>query len=158
MPQKYSFTTNWQFRASLPAVWNAIHQSLEWPEWWKGVLSVRELEKGDEDGVGGVREYTWRSALPYRLCFNMRLTDIVTHRYLRGEAYGELEGTGEWFFEENDGITYVKYNWTVFTNKAWMNYCSFFLKPAFNYNHDVVMRWGAEGLAKKLGAELISYR
>jgi hypothetical protein len=39
-----------------------------------------------------------------------------------------------------------------------MNYLSFLLKPAFNYNHDVVMNWGAKGLAKKLNAELISYK
>jgi hypothetical protein len=37
-----------------------------------------------------------------------------------------------------------------------MNYFSFLLKPLFKYNHDVVMRWGALGLAKKLDAELVS--
>ncbi len=37
-----------------------------------------------------------------------------------------------------------------------MNYFSFVLKPIFKYNHDVVMRWGAKGLAKKLGTELVS--
>lgn len=53
---------------------------------------------------------------------------------------------GEWFCEEKEGITYVQYNLTVFTNKAWMNYLASMLKPAFNYNHDVVMSWGVKDL------------
>jgi hypothetical protein len=32
------------------------------------------------------------------------------------------------------------------------------MKPLFKYNHDVVMKWGAKGLAKKLNAELISFK
>jgi hypothetical protein len=158
MPTQYSFTTHWQIKAPLPQVWNAIYQSLEWPQWWKGVVAVKAIEEGDENGIGGVREYIWRSILPYRLAFNMRVTENEKYRRLKGEASGELEGEGEWFFEEKNGITYIQYNWTVFINKKWMNYLSFLLKPAFNYNHDVVMNWGAKGLAKKLNAELISYK
>lgn len=158
MATQYAFVTRWQFKAPLNQVWDAIHSSLEWPSWWKGVIKVRELEKGDADGVGGIREYTWRSILPYQLAFNMRLTEFEKYKRMKGLAFGELEGEGEWLLEEKDDITYVQYNWTVFTNKAWMNYLSFLLKPAFNYNHDVVMSWGAKGLAKKLNAELISYK
>jgi hypothetical protein len=155
MPTKYKFVTRWQLKAPLPQVWDAIYNSLEWPQWWKGVIDVKAIEEGDENGVGGVREYTWRSILPYRLSFGMRVTESEKHKRLRGESFGELEGEGEWLFEEKNGITYIQYNWTVFTNKKWMNYLSFLLKPAFNYNHDVVMGWGAKGLAKKLNAELI---
>ncbi|NCI50381.1 polyketide cyclase [Sediminibacterium roseum] len=157
MSAHYAFVTRWQIRAPLPQVWDAIYHSLEWPGWWKGVVAVRSIEEGDEDGIGGVREYTWRSVLPYQLRFSMRLTQNEKYKHLKGEAYGELEGEGEWFFEEKNGITYVQYNWTVFTNKKWMNWLSFILRPAFSYNHDVVMRWGAKGLAKKLDAELISW-
>lgn len=157
MSEQYSFTTRWQIKAPLPQVWDAIYHSLEWPLWWKGVLTVKAISEGDALGIGGVREYTWKSVLPYKLSFNMRLTEIETGKRLKGRAFGELEGEGEWFFEEHDGITYVQYNWTVFTNKPWMNYLSFILKPAFTYNHDVVMRWGAKGLAKKLNAALVRY-
>ncbi len=157
MATQYAFITRWQIKAPLTQVWDAIHDSLEWPQWWKGVVKVSELEKGDADGIGGVREYTWRSILPYQLAFKMRLTELEKYKRMKGEAFGELEGEGEWFFEEKNGITYIQYNWTVFTNKTWMNYLSFILKPAFNYNHDVVMSWGAKGLAKKLNAELLAY-
>ncbi|MEN9685870.1 MAG: hypothetical protein RLZZ28_1656 [Bacteroidota bacterium] len=158
MATNYEFVTKWQIRAPLEQVWDAIHNSMEWPDWWKGVVQVKETDKGGVEGIGGVREYTWRSVLPYKLAFHMRLTEIDKYKRLKGEAFGELEGIGEWFFEEKNEICFVQYNWTVITNKAWMNYLSFMLKPAFNYNHDVVMRWGAEGLAKKLHAQLISHQ
>lgn len=156
--EKYSFITRWQIKAPVEQVWNAIYESTDWPNWWKGVLAVKEIEKNDANGINGVREYTWKSVLPYKLAFNMRLLKREELKYMYGEAFGELEGKGEWFFSEQDGVTYVQYNWDVYTNKAWMNYLSFMLKPAFQYNHDVVMRWGAEGLAKKLNAELVSYK
>jgi len=156
--EKYSFVTKWQIRAPMQQVWDAIYESTEWPAWWKGVVDVQVVEKNDENGVNGVRTYTWKSALPYKLSFQMRLTEKHEPKHMRGEAFGELEGLGEWFLEQHGDITYVRYNWDVFTNKAWMNYLSFILKPAFKYNHDVVMRWGAEGLAKKLNAELVSYK
>ena len=157
MATEYAFITRWQIKAPLNQVWDAIYSSLDWPIWWKGVLAVRELQKGDEDGIDSIREYTWRSILPYKLTFNMRLTELEKYRRMKGEAFGELEGAGEWFFEEKDGVTCIQYNWTVFTNKSWMNYLAFIMKPAFSYNHDVVMSWGAKGLAKKLNAELLSY-
>jgi hypothetical protein len=86
----------------------------------------------------------------------MKLTHKDSYRRLEGEAFGELQGKGIWQFEETDGVTFVQYNWQVITTKTWMNIFSPLLKPLFKYNHDVVMRWGAEGLARKLNAELLN--
>lgn len=157
MTTAYSFVTKWKIEAPLEAVWNAVYHSLDWPNWWKGVLEVKEIEHGDENGINGVRAYTWKSALPYRLTFNMRLTEIEKYKKLSGIAFGELEGKGTWHFTHMADVTYVEYHWNVVTNKKWMNTFSFLLKPAFDYNHDVVMKWGALGLAQKLNAHLISY-
>jgi hypothetical protein len=156
MSESYEFITEWQFQCPLAKVWDVLHDSLTWPQWWKGVLDVREIDRGDATGINGVRQYTWRSVLPYRLSFSMRLTELENFRRMKGLAFGELEGVGEWFLSEKDGVTHVTYYWTVFTNKSWMNRWSFLLKPAFRYNHDVVMRWGARGLARKLDCILLS--
>jgi hypothetical protein len=43
-----------------------------------------------------------------------------------------------------------RYDWNVETTKAWINYLAPIARPVFKWNHDVVMGWGAEGLAKKL--------
>ncbi len=156
MQQTYSFITNWKIKAPVQQIWDAIYESTGWPSWWNGVLDVKIIEKGETNGVNGVREYIWKSVLPYKLAFNMRLIERIDLEYLHGVAFGELEGEGTWLFKQENDITFIQYNWNVFTNKTWMNYLSFMLRPVFKYNHDVVMRWGAEGLAKKLNAELIS--
>lgn len=155
MKTQYSFVTKWEIEASLPQVWDAIYTSIEWPRWWKGVLSVQEIEKEDANGINGVNAYTWKSMLPYQLKFTMRLTEKQPMKRLKGIAFGELEGQGEWTFNEQNGVIQIQYNRDVYTKKAWMNYLSFLLKPAFRYNHNVVMHWGAIGLAKKLNAKLV---
>ncbi len=152
----YKFITHWQIKAPLNDVWFAIYESAEWPAWWKGVQAVEIIKENDAGGINGVRRYTWKSALPYTLSFNMQLTEKEDFSLLKGIAFGELEGDGTWHFSYDNGTTKVQYNWNVKTNKAWMNYLSFILKPLFKLNHDVVMKWGAECLAKKLNAELIS--
>ena len=150
MPTQYSFVTHWKIKAPVANVWDAIYLSTEWPQWWKGVKKVVDINTGDIDGLGAVRDYTWQSILPYTLTFSIKLTEKDTHKKLSGVAFGDLEGHGTWIFEEVDGITSVTYYWNVITNKPWMNYLSFILKPAFKFNHDVVMKWGEKGLKTKL--------
>ena len=156
MQSNYSFITHWHVKAPLADVWEIIFRSEEWPEWWKGVLSVTEIAKGDEWGIGSIREYRLRSPMFYTLSFRLLLTDRIEHEYLSGNASGELEGTGAWHFKEDNGITHVQCHWNVHTNIKWMNAFAFFLKPVFRYNHSTVMKWGAESLANKMGVLVIS--
>jgi len=152
----YKFITQWRIKAPLIDVWYAIYNSEEWPFWWKGVKDVSVIRENDVDGINGIKKYTWKSILPYTLSFKMRLVRKEDLELLSGMAFGELEGDGTWYFTEENGITKVQYYWNVKTNKTWMNYFAFILKPLFKFNHDVVMKWGAKGLSKKLGAALIS--
>jgi len=69
---RYALVTEWCLEAPIERVWDAIYAVEVWPRWWKYVLTVEELEKGDASGVGAVRRYTWASRLPFRLSFNMR--------------------------------------------------------------------------------------
>ncbi len=146
----YSFVTLWRFRAPVEPVWQLIYRSEEWPGWWRGVERVELLEPGGDDGVGALHRYTWKSRLPYRLAFDMRLTRVEPHALIEGEAVGELQGTGRWSFSEAGGLTTVRYDWNVSTTKPWMNLLAPVARPVFKWNHDVVMRWGAEGLARQL--------
>ncbi len=151
----YSFITTWKIKAPLQLVWDILYNQEEWPDWWKGVKKVESVKPGNTDNIGKQMRYTWKSFLPYTLSFNMISTTIITHRFMEGKAFGELEGIGRWYFAEENGTTTVRYTWDVNTTKKWMNTLAPLLKPAFKWNHDVVMRWGAQGLAKKLNAELI---
>ena len=151
----YSFVTLWRFRSPLEPVWETVRRSEEWPAWWRGVERVERIAPGDEEGVGALLRYTWRSKLPYRLAFEMRLTRVEPLSAIEGEAVGELAGAGRWSFAHDAGVTRVRYDWDVRTNRAWMNLLAPVARPLFKWNHDAVMDWGADGLARKLGIERV---
>ena len=152
----YEFVTLWRFKAPQARVWDLIFHSEQWPEWWRGVERVERLKGGDSNHVGAIHRYTWKSKLPYRLIFEMETTRVVPVSLIEGRAIGELQGLGSWQLSEDGDVTTVRYDWRVETTKRWMNLIALLARPLFSWNHDVVMGWGGEGLAKKLNVEQIS--
>jgi uncharacterized protein YndB with AHSA1/START domain len=155
MPE-YRFLTTWLLEADRERVWDAIYESERWPEWWKGVEEAEKLEEGDENGVGQFGRYVWKAKLPYRVEFWIRTTRVERPQLLEGNATGELAGVGRWHLFEEDGLTAVIYEWNVTTTKAWMNVIAPLARPAFQSNHDYVMRNGGKGLAELLGVRLLA--
>jgi len=148
----YEFVTIWDIDAAVEKVWDVIEDADAWPEWWKGVVSVTELEKGDEAGVGSIRRTVWRSALPYKLEFDSEVLRVEKLKLIEARAFGELDGHGLWQFESVAADrTRVRYDWRVKTTKAWMNLLAPVARPFFRWNHDTIMRWGEDGLKTRLG-------
>lgn len=150
----YEFVTIWRVKAPLEKVWDLIFHAEDWPEWWRGVEKVVKLKDGDANHVGAVHRYIWKSKLPYRLIFDMKTTWVEPMSTLEGQAIGELQGTGRWRLTSDGEFTTVRYNWKVETTKRWMNYLAPIARPLFKWNHDVVMGWGEQGLAQRLGVTL----
>jgi hypothetical protein len=98
----------------------------------------------------------WRSRVPYELEFEFTVRELDEPRSMSGEAAGALTGEGHWRLFEQDGVTAVTYEWNVRTTETWMNLLAPVARPVFAYNHDVVMRWGGEGLARRLGCRLLA--
>lgn len=150
----YEFVTTWRVSAPIEKVWKEIYHTEYWPEWWKGVISVVELKEGDDLGVGSIRRYTWKTKLPYKLIFEIETLKVEPMNYLEGRSTGELDGRGIWRLTEDGEETIARYDWQVNTTKAWMNFLAPIAKPLFEWNHKVVMSWGAESLAKRLGVNV----
>lgn len=146
----YKFVTVWTIDAPLADVWREIKDTDSWPEWWKGVVRVVELKKGNDDGLGSIHRSTWRSALPYTLEFDSEIVRIDEMRLIEAQAFGELEGRGLWQFFETGNGTRVQYDWTVKTTKKWMNLIAPLARSFFRWNHDTIMGWGEAGLRKRL--------
>jgi len=156
MAEDYQFVTVWRFDAPVEKVWALIEDSETWSDWWKGVLKVEKLKDGDPQGIGAIHRSTWRSALPYKLVFDSETLGIEELKLIEVRAFGELDGAGIWTFAaEDDGATRVQYDWRVKTTKSWMNFFASIAKPFFRWNHNIVMNWGGEGLAKQLNCKLL---
>lgn len=152
---EYRFLTIWQLEAPLAAVCQAIEDSLAWPEWWPGVEKVEELSAGDADGIGSVRRYTWKGRLPYRLTFDVQVTQMKLQTMVEGVASGDVEGIGRWSFANDGALTVARYEWQVRPATLWMRLLSPVASPLFRWNHDILMRQGGEGLARRLNARLV---
>lgn len=152
---QYRFLTTWCLDAPLADVWDVVYRVEEWPSWWKGVELVELVRHGDECGIGSVHRHRWRSWLPYSVRFEIETTRIEPSRLLEGRARGDLEGIGRWRFYEGDG-TAVTYQWVVETNRRWMRVAEPVGRPVFVASHNLVMRWGGESLARRLGVRLLA--
>ncbi len=146
----YSFVTVWQIQAPLAAVWEAIYSPERWTAWWKGLAQVAKLRSGDALGRGSVYRLVWKSKLPCTLTVEMKTVRVEPLQSLESLAQGELEGKGIWTFSPEKGGTRVQYDWKVRTTKRWMNFLAPFARPIFEWNHDILMRWGEEGLKRFL--------
>ena len=118
----YSFVTEWRLDAPIERVYEAIHDSLAWPDWWPAVKAVEEIRPPRErSGIGSVRRYTFKGSLPYTLSFDLAVERIDRPNVLAGRASGELEGTGVWTLREEGGQTVARYDWNIRTTRWWMN-------------------------------------
>lgn len=151
----YNFLTIWKFSAPLDKVYDVIRDADKYHLWWKGQSPVQTISNGNGYGVGTVKRFRTRSILPYSLVYDGIVLDVQPLKRIEGKTIGDLKGHGIWEFDCKSGATIASYYWNVKTDVHWMNALAPFLKPVFEWNHDVVMRWGAEGLARYLGCELI---
>ena len=156
-PKPYNFVTTWQLKATQNDLWVVINDSKQWPEWWKNIKRVEEKNVGGANGIGNIRAYTIKSPIGYKLRFDLELTRRDIDSLLVGEASGDLLGTGTWEFKETDSTTIITCRWDVYTTRGWMNTFRFVLAPILKWNHDLVMKKGAKGLAKKMNCELIDH-
>jgi len=147
---EYHLVSTWQIQAPIERVWEIYHAE-RWPAWWKYVTGVDELEPGAADGVGKRLRLLFRTRLPYTLGFDVQVTRVQPPSRLEARATGELDGTGRWTLTSADGGTLVRHDWDVRTIRRWMNLLAPAARPVFRWNHDVLMRAGGEGLARRLG-------
>ncbi len=155
-PSGYRFLTTWLIEAPRVDVWEVLQDPLAWPQWWRGVRRVTELERGDPERVGSRYGIAWRSRIPYDLEFEFNVERVEAPFLMEGSARGQLEGSGRWRLFEQNGVSAVLYEWNVRTNAVWMNLLAPVGRPLFEHNHHIVMRWGGEGLARRLGTTLLA--
>lgn len=152
----YHLRTIWRIEAPREEVYSAIENSLHWSDWWPGVQKAEQLLAGEADGTNSVWRYYWQGDLPYQVVFDVQATRIEKLVALEGTAKGDLEGVGRWHFSDAGAVSIVRCEWQVRTTRWWMNLAAPLARPIFVRNHTRLMDQGGVGLARLLGAPLVS--
>lgn len=142
--------TVWEFDAERQKVWDAVADFESWPAWWRGVMATQIAETPSEK----VASITWKGLFPHHIKFKARITGHREPHYIDVETWGDLRGGGIWTFDELEDGTRVTFQWEVETTSEWIQKVEWFSRPGFVLNHDLLMMWGGEGLARYLGARL----
>ena len=150
---RYHFTTSMGVTASRDRVWEVLADPVAHAGFWTWLQRVDVLDDGDAAGLGARHRLTFRTALPYTLVFEGEVVRADRPRLLEVRAEGELQGTGRWTLTDGP-VTEVTYEWLVETTRRWMNVLAPVARPLFSWNHDVLMRDFARGLAAATGSEL----
>jgi uncharacterized protein YndB with AHSA1/START domain len=146
----FDFDTTWHIEAPAGEVFDALTDSLHWPDWWPGLVDVQPLEAGDDQGIGRTQRFVWKSRLGYYLRFDIRITRVHEPCLIEGLASGDVAGIGRWQLHETNAGTRVRYLWQVCTVRPWLSLFSRVARPLVLWNHHAMMRAGATGLANYL--------
>ena len=154
----FEFSSTWQLRTGLEAVWAALTDFESWPDWWPGLEELVPTRAGDENGLGQAGRSRWRGPIGYQLNFSLEAVEVRPHGFLKGRAEGDLTGHGSWHLSQAGEWTDVRLDWVVRATKGWMEFLAPVARPVFVYGHDYVMERGAQGLAGHLGVDMRDFR
>jgi uncharacterized protein YndB with AHSA1/START domain len=152
----YQFESEWVVSAPIEAVFDLLATPDGYSEWLPSIKNSKLVSSGGDNRIGARATYSIKSPLFYSLDFEATLTELQRPNRIQMLARGDLIGTGTFELAQREGKTVVKYYWYVSTTKKWMNAVAPLGRPAFVWAHHSVMREGCAGLAKRLGARLIS--
>jgi hypothetical protein len=147
----YHFFTHWQLRGTVQEVSDVLGNAVDLTRWWPAVyLDVRELEPGDERGIGKIVSLFTKGWLPYTLRWQFRVTESAYPHGFALEAWGDFNGSGRWTFKQAGPWVNISYDWRIRADKPFLRYFSFLLKPIFSANHRWAMAKGEESLRLEL--------
>jgi len=147
----YRLQTVWWTPAAVDQIWGILADYAAWPTWWRGIQNVEVMFDGDESGAGTILRQQWRSRLPFTLVFDLEMLRIESGKLLEGRASGDLEGICKWTFAPANGGTEIRFDVNVRPGRWWMNLPIPFAPRVVRANFETIMRWGREGLQRKLG-------
>lgn len=151
MNNSYHFVTDWLVPGDVVEVTDIIADIEALADWWPAVyLDVRELEPGEESGVGKVIALYTKGWLPYTLRWQFTVSEVVPRQRFVLQAEGDFVGRGIWTFRQVGKGVHVRYDWQLTAEKPLLRWLSFALRPLFAANHQWAMRKGEESLRLEL--------
>ena len=140
----YRFQSEWRLDASHERVFEALKDLEGYVAWWPEVKAVKRIAEGRFEVVA-------RATLPYELRFISSQSVLDENKgILEAGLRGDLNGFTRWTLLQREGSTVAVFDEEVHTGKRLLNVLAPVARPAFRYNHTLMMRHGQEGLRRLL--------
>ncbi|MDL1902493.1 polyketide cyclase [Anaerolineae bacterium CFX9] len=147
----YHFITHWRVKADRQTVIDLLSDAEDLPRWWPSVyLEVRELEPGDENGIGRRVSLYTKGWLPYTLRWSFVVSESNPPDGFTIRAEGDFVGRGIWTFTQDGEYTDITYDWQIAATKPLLKMLSPLLRPIFAKNHLWAMAQGETSLKLEL--------
>lgn len=147
---QYTFVDHWYIKAPREEVFRYVADARTYPQWWPVYPNVEVLREVAPGQIGGKARLVVKSALGYRLQLEAETVAIDPPHSIKTIATGQLAGTGEWEFIQEDDTTHAIFTWIVASNHPLLNLLEPIAKPLFAWSHDDASRKGHLGLKKLL--------
>jgi hypothetical protein len=141
---EYRFASAWTVQhATVDEVAAALADVEAYPRWWPQIRSVRRVSR-DRVAV------KIRSLLPYALRFDLVGEPPVSgQREFLAEMRGDLVGWSRWKVEQQStDVVRVRFHERAVVRKRELTLIEPVARPAFEFNHGVMMRAGERGLRR----------
>jgi uncharacterized protein YndB with AHSA1/START domain len=143
--REYVFVDEWDVRAPMEQVFDALADGRTYPAWWRPVYIA--VEADGPPAVGSVSRQHFKGKLPYHLHTTSEIIEYDPPRRVVAEVEGDLRGRGVWTLtDRGDGATHVRFDWTVFADRKLLRTLTPVLRPAFRANHNWAIARAMEGL------------
>ena len=144
MAAEYVFVDEWDVRAPIAAVFQALADARTYPEWWRPVYLSVESDGPPEVGRKSIEYFKGR--LPYRLRMTSEIVRMEPPREFEIAASGDLTGRGVWTLSERDGVVHVRFDWRVNADRMFLRVLTPVLRPLFRANHNYAIARAKAGL------------
>jgi hypothetical protein len=137
---RYLFTSKWEVPAPARDVYAALERVIDYPLWWPEFREVTRV-------AGGRYRMVVRSFLPYRITYVLSqvIADRGTGR-LEATVAGDIAGRIGWKIDPAPHGSLVRFREDVETHLSLLNLLAPVARPAFEFNHQLMMRDGLVGL------------
>ena len=158
-PRPLDLISHWPFTAPLAPVWAALADPKGWPQWWPALGSAQALPAG-ETGLAAQRlRLAWSAGAPFKAEIVLTTLKALPPVRLRqrssavpGTKQALLQGECIWLLRSDAGLTQVTHVWRLDPCPGMLGWLQPAWAPLLKALHGRVMRAGALGLARHLGA------
>lgn len=140
----YVFVDEWDVRAPIESVFDALADARTYPEWWAPVY--KQVDADGPPRVGSTSTQRFKGKLPYTLTTQSRITRLERPHLIAGDVVGDLSGHGLWTLTERGDLTHVRFDWTVRADRPLIRVLTPVARPIFRWNHAYAIARAIDGL------------